>query len=45
MNKGIRRRGREFTQKNINSLHEQEEKLDNVLDEFWKNFRYREDVL
>jgi N utilization substance protein B len=45
MNKGIRRRGREFSLKIIYSLHDHEENLDNVLDDFWRNFRFREDVL
>jgi transcription antitermination protein NusB len=45
MSRGIRRRGRELSLKIIYSLHDHEEPVDKVLDDFWSNFRFREDVL
>ncbi|BCR04768.1 N utilization substance protein B [Desulfuromonas versatilis] len=47
MGKGVRRSGREYALKMIYSLQVQdsEEKVRNLLGEFWTNFRFNDDVL
>jgi len=47
MNKGVRRRGRELALKLIYGLREERatEEIDETIDDFWKNFRFREDIL
>jgi N utilization substance protein B len=43
--KGSRRTGRELALKIIYSLHDQEVGIETVLTDFWKNFRFQEDIL
>ena len=45
MSTGIRRRGRELALKIIYSLKDQSVPIGTVLDDFWQNFRFQEDVL
>lgn len=45
MTKGIRRQGREFALKIIYSLQDQEEPVEAILEDFWRNFRFRNDIL
>lgn len=45
MSKGIRRQGREFALKIIYSLQDQEEPVETILEDFWRNFRFQNDVL
>lgn len=45
MNLGIRHRGREYALKVIYSLQDQDTSIEQVLDDFWGQFRFREDVL
>jgi len=45
MAKGMRRQGRELALKIIYSLQDQDTSIDEVLDDFWENFRFRDDVL
>ena len=45
MSTGIRRRGRELALKIIYSLKDQSIPIQAVLDDFWQNFRFQEDVL
>jgi len=46
MNKGTRRRGRELALKIIYGLQDQNaETIEEVLDDFWRNFRFNEDIL
>ncbi len=45
MKKGSRRTGREYALKVIYSMQDQEGSVTEVLDDFWKNFRFREDLL
>lgn len=43
--KGTRRTGRELALKVIYSLLDQEIGIDEILQDFWQNFRFREDIL
>lgn len=45
MTKGIRRQGREFALKIIYSLQDQEEPVEAILEDFWRNFRFQNDIL
>jgi N utilization substance protein B len=45
MAKGMRRQGREMALKIIYSLQDQDTSIEEVLDDFWENFRFRDDVL
>jgi N utilization substance protein B len=45
MAKGMRRQGRELALKIIYSLQDQDTSIEEVLDDFWANFRFRDDVL
>jgi transcription antitermination protein NusB len=45
MSKGIRRQGRELALKMIYSLTEQEGPIERILEEFWRNFQFQDDVL
>lgn len=45
MTKGIRRQGREFALKIIYSLQDQEEPVEAILADFWRNFRFQNDIL
>jgi N utilization substance protein B len=45
MNTGIRRRGRELALKIIYSLHEEEGPPEKLLQDFWENFRFNDDLL
>ncbi|PLX92522.1 MAG: transcription antitermination factor NusB [Desulfuromonas sp.] len=45
MNKGVRRRGRELGLKLIYSLQDLEGEVAVLLDDFWGNFRFQDDVL
>lgn len=45
MSSGVRRRGRELALKIIYSLKDQTVPIGAVLDDFWQNFRFQEDVL
>ncbi len=45
MAKGMRRLGRELALKIIYSLQDQDTSIDEVLADFWENFRFRDDVL
>jgi N utilization substance protein B len=45
MNKGTRRRGRELALKIIYSFHDQDASIEDVLEDFWANFRFKEDIL
>ncbi|HKK01379.1 MAG TPA: transcription antitermination factor NusB [Desulfuromonadales bacterium] len=45
MSPGIRRRGRELALKIIYSLKDQSVPIGAILDDFWQNFRFQEDVL
>lgn len=45
MTRGIRRQGREFALKIIYSLQDQEEPVEAILEDFWRNFRFRNDIL
>ena len=46
MNQGTRRRGRELALKIIYGLQDQNaETIDEVLEDFWRNFRFSEDIL
>lgn len=45
MSKGIRRQGREFALKIIYSLQDQEEPVETILEDFWRNFRFQNDIL
>lgn len=45
MSKGIRRRGRELALKVIYSLQDQNTSIEEVLEDFWCNFRFKEDIL
>jgi N utilization substance protein B len=42
---GIRRQGREFALKIIYSLQDQEEPVETILADFWRNFRFQNDIL
>ncbi|OQY20167.1 MAG: transcription antitermination factor NusB [Desulfobacteraceae bacterium 4572_35.1] len=42
---GTRRNGREYALKILYSLYDQEDPLDVVMSDFWKNFRFSADVL
>lgn len=43
--KGTRRTGRELALKIIYSLPDQELEIDEILQDFWQNFRFRDDLL
>ncbi len=43
--KGSRRTGRELALKVIYSLPDQETEIDDILVDFWQNFRFRDDIL
>ncbi len=43
--RGSRRTGRELALKVIYSLPDQEVEIDEILDDFWQNFRFRDDIL
>lgn len=45
MAQGTRRNGREYALKILYSLYDQEAPLDQVLSDFWSNFRFSNDVL
>jgi len=45
MAKGVRRQGRELALKIIYSLQDQDSSIDEVLKDFWENFRFRDDIL
>ncbi|EAT15917.1 transcription antitermination factor NusB [Desulfuromonas acetoxidans] len=45
MAKGTRRNGREYALKILYSLYDQDAPLDEVLSDFWGNFRFSNDVL
>lgn len=45
MTMGIRRQGREFALKIIYSLQDQEEPVETILADFWRNFRFQNDIL
>jgi N utilization substance protein B len=45
MNKGTRRRGRELALKIIYSFHDQDASIEDLLEDFWANFRFKEDIL
>ena len=45
MELGVRRQGREFALKVLYSLYDHDTEIDGILDDFWKNFRFRNDVL
>lgn len=45
MSKGIRRQGRELALKVIYGLQDQNVSVEEALEDFWRNFRFREDVL
>jgi transcription antitermination protein NusB len=45
MSKGIRRQGRELALKMIYSLTEQDGPIERILEEFWRNFQFQDDVL
>ncbi|ORJ63576.1 transcription antitermination factor NusB [Geothermobacter hydrogeniphilus] len=45
MTKGIRRQGRELALKIIYSFPDQQRDISVILDEFWTNFRFRDDLL
>jgi len=45
MSKGIRRQGRELALKIIYSLKSNDSSIEVVLDDFWKNFRFMNDLL
>jgi len=42
---GKRRNGREYALKILYSLYDQERPLEDILSDFWENFRFSEDVL
>ena len=45
MSKGLRRQGRELALKAIYGLHEGDAEPASFLQEFWDNFRFRDDIL
>lgn len=45
MELGVRRQGREFALKVLYSLYDHDTEIDLILEEFWKNFRFQNDVL
>jgi N utilization substance protein B len=45
MEPGVRRQGREFALKVLYSLYDHDTEIDVILDDFWQNFRFRNDVL
>ena len=45
MELGVRRQGREFALKVLYSLYDHDTEIDVILDDFWKNFRFRNDIL
>lgn len=45
MSLGNRRNGREYALKILYSLYDQERPLEDILADFWKNFRFSDDVL
>lgn len=45
MNLGVRRQGRELALKVIYSLFDQEVSLNQAFDDFWREFRFHDDVL
>ncbi len=45
MGAGVRRTGREYALKILYSLYDQELPLEQVLSDFWSNFRFSDDVL
>jgi N utilization substance protein B len=45
MEPGIRRQGREFALKVLYSLYDHDTEIDIILEDFWKNFRFNNDVL
>ncbi len=45
MEPGVRRQGREFALKILYSLYDHDTEIDIILEDFWKNFRFRNDVL
>jgi N utilization substance protein B len=45
MNTGVRRRGRELALKIIYGLHEEEGPPEKLLQGFWENFRFSDDLL
>jgi N utilization substance protein B len=45
MNTGARRRGRELALKIIYSLYDREGLPENILRDFWENFRFSDDIL
>lgn len=45
MSKGMRRRGRELALKIIYSYQDNSASVESVLEDFWSNFRFREDIL
>ena len=45
MAKGLRRQGREFALKAIYGLHDGDAEPASFLQEFWANFRFRDDIL
>lgn len=45
MEPGVRRQGREFALKVLYSLYDHDTEIDEILEEFWRNFRFHNDVL
>lgn len=45
MEQGVRRQGREFALKVLYSLYDHDAEIDEILDDFWQSFRFRNDVL
>ena len=45
MSTGLRRQGREIALKIIYSLPDQPESIDRVLADFWRHYRFRDDIL
>jgi N utilization substance protein B len=45
MEPGVRRQGREFALKILYSLYDHDTEIDIILEDFWKNFRFRNDIL
>ncbi len=45
MEPGIRRQGREFALKVLYSLYDHDTEIDAILEDFWKNFRFLNDIL
>jgi N utilization substance protein B len=45
MEPGVRRQGREFALKVLYSLYDHDTEIDGILEDFWKNFRFSNDIL